>query len=65
MHCLVRLDTQNYGYVISKHDSHNKACDARAERCQRVLNKYPDALTHHMYRIVESEAECGDRIRIA
>jgi len=60
---LVRVDTQNYGWVVSRHDSAEQADEAYD---LAIAGLPPNALPHCMYSVAETpEAGIGDRVRYA
>lgn len=65
---IVRIDTPNYGWILTLHKTQESAAKAYDKLTEAVVRRYPDATPHLMYRIVElnltPKAVPGDRIRI-
>jgi hypothetical protein len=57
--CLIRIETNNYGHIVSRHRS---LAAARNERAKRTASKR-DAIPEAMYAIAESTGKVGDRVR--
>lgn len=64
MYALIRIDTRNYGNVISRHRTPEAAEKALERKCAAVTRKHRYAITSLMYTTTETEAKVGDRVRI-
>lgn len=62
---LIRIDTANYGYIVSAHRSRETADMAMERKSAAVLRREPNAITGCMYRVSEigPEARVGQRVR--
>lgn len=63
--CLIRVDTEHYGWIVSTHRSAETAERARALREAEILRREPDALTSLIYVVAEATGDVGDRVRYA
>lgn len=63
-HCLIRIDTEHYGYVVSRHRTERTADDALYRQADRIRRRNPSALISCMYVVRESDARIGTRIRL-
>lgn len=64
---LIRIDTPNYGWIVSLHRTTEAASAAYDRKAAAVTRKHRDALPQLMYRVVElstGSAKVGDRVRI-
>jgi hypothetical protein len=67
MFTVVRIDSPNYGFVVSQHSSFGSAESALDKKAAAISRKVKDAQSYLMFRIVDNVAaktKAGTRVRL-
>jgi len=67
MFTVVRIDSPNYGFVVSQHSSFEAAESKLDKKAAAVSRKVKDANSYSMFRIVDdvpSKTKAGTRVRL-
>ena len=67
MFTVVRIDSPNYGFVVSQHSGFGAAETALDRKAAAVSRKVKDAMSYSMFRIVDNvpaKTKGGTRVRL-
>ena len=64
-HAVIRIDTANYGVILSTHRTAEAADIACSRKRSALLRANPDAITNLVYTTAMVDGTNGERVRYA